>query len=136
MFIRGGSRDGYPVFLLLLLFSKLFCFISVFVCLLVCVRLVFFSFCIYNRKTAYKNRKQQTKTRRKHKNNRKHRNTLFPSRNLRDIHSQSGPGVDILYLCCLFIYSCFSRSCYVVFMFVNLFVCVLVLVVIVLCLIC
>ena len=101
-------------------FSKLFCFVCVCFCLFLCFRLVYLSFCIYNRKHTYKNIfKKKTKEKQdKLGEHIKNRNTLFPSRNLRDIYSRSGPGLDILYFC----FVCFSRSFSVLFLFVYMFV--------------
>ena len=64
------------------------CYVCLFICCVLCVCLVYLSFCIYNRTTTYNNR-----------------NTWFPSRNLRDIYSRSGPGLDILYFCCFMFFS-------------------------------
>ena len=93
-------------------------YIYIYICIyfntkcVVCFRLVYFSFCIYNRTKTYTNRNNRKILRRKQTNKHTHKNiyTLFPSRNLRDIYSRSGPGLDILYLC-------FSRS-FSVFVFV------------------
>ena len=61
-----GSRAGYLVFLFVHGFlSKLFCFMSVSFCLCFCFRLVYLSFCIYNRTNPYNNRKHITRNSRK-----------------------------------------------------------------------
>ena len=109
-----GSWAGYPVFLFCLCFSRSF---SVWYCCF-CFRLVYSSFCIYNRKNTYTNRNKQNNTRRKQQTHFfKSRNALFPSRNLRDIYSRSGPGLDILYLCCFM--CCFYRSFSVLCLFLS-----------------
>ena len=75
-------------------------------------RLVYLSFCIYNRKTHMK-----TETNIKcfeKNNNRKHTNT-FSSRNLRNIYSRSGRGLDILYFCLFYV---FLEAVLFVFLFV------------------
>ena len=57
------------------------------------------------------------KLREKHKH-RNNRNTLFPSRNLRDICSLSGRGLDILYFCCfVFLEAVMFYLCFVMFVF-------------------
>ena len=109
-------------FCFVLCFSRSFSVLFLFLYVCLCFRLVYLSFCIYNRKNTYKNITKTKKLREKHKNIKtNNRNTLFPSRNLRDIYSRSGRGLDILYFCFVL---CFSRSfsvyvCF--FMFVFMF---------------
>ena len=65
-----------------------------------CFRVVYLSFCIYNRQNnTYNNRNIYKTLKEKHQNNRNNTNTLFPSRNLIYIYSRSGRGLDILYVC-------------------------------------
>ena len=57
IFIRGGSRAGYPVFLLCCVFSRSFSCLFMFVMLLFnVVAYLFLSFCIYKRNNTYKNK--------------------------------------------------------------------------------
>ena len=102
--------------------QKPICFMF-YVCLFYVVvyfSLVFWSFYIYNRTVHITTETTHIKRFEEHINNKiinkktvkTQTDTLFPSRNLRDIYSRSGPGLDILYLCCL----CVSRNWYVLFM--------------------
>ena len=81
---RGGSWAGYPVFLFVFyVFLRVFLFLFLFLSVFFCFRLVFLSFCIYNRKNTYKNKK-------KHKNSKenikKQKKPKSPSQTLRDIY--------------------------------------------------
>ena len=85
----------------MLFFLCFFMFLFIIVLFLKCFRLVFLSFCFYNRKT-HKNIKQTTeqlKEKQKHIKKQK-----SPSRNLRYIYSRSGRGLDILYFCCFYVF--------------------------------
>ena len=83
------------------------------VCL--CFRLVFLSFCIYNRK-------KKTRTNRKLEGNKKHKKQhKSPSRNLRDIYSRSGRGLDIMYFCCFSVCLRVVLFCFCFFLFVLCF---------------
>ena len=113
------------VVFVLMLFSKLFGLVYVFVYLLLLsfvyascwfmfVRLVYLSFRSYNRHNTHNNINKQTKTRRTH-NTKETQPYIhyFPAGAL-DIYSRSGPGLGILYFCCVFTLCMFvSRSCYV-----------------------
>ena len=118
IYIRGGSWAGYPVFLLFLLFfSKFFCFSSVLFMFVLCVRLVYLSFCIYNRTTHIKTTKQhkQLREKNKHKNiKQKHEyiiSQLEPARYLFLAGSRAG------YPVFLFLFLFFFRNFSVDFMF-------------------
>ena len=66
-------------------------------------RLVYLSCCIYNRTKTHITTETTNKSFEKNIQTENNKNTLFPSRNLRDIYSRSGRGLDILYVC-LYIY--------------------------------
>ena len=93
-------------------------FLSVFVvcCCCLCFRLVYSSFCIYNRTNTYNNRTKHIKSFEKNNKTENNINTLFPSRSLRDIYSRSGRGLDILYFCC---FPFFSK----LFCFISVYLC-------------
>ena len=81
---RGGSWAGNPVFLFCLCFS-LSCSLSClffFVCFVLCVRLVFLSFCIYNRKTHINTLTTNITTRRKTTTKTNIKNGNLPARPL------------------------------------------------------
>ena len=101
--------------------AVLFC-LCLFLCV-VCFRLVYLSFCIYNRTNTYKHiqTNKQTTTRRQQQKHNKHRNTLFPQpereRYLFAVGSWAG------YTVCLFRFCCFvSKPFSVIYVFVC-FVC-------------
>ena len=99
IFIRGRV-EGW-----IFCISVLFVSLRVFMFFLFNVSLCFclfspsrFSFSIYNRTNTYTNIKTTTTTlKEKQKNNKKNKKQKSPSRNLRDIYSQSGRALDILY---------------------------------------
>ena len=123
------NRKTYVCFLCVsvcfMFFSKLFCVGYVYLWFVVCFRLVYLSCCIYNRTTHIKTRphkklREKHKTHTKQTKQNKHRNSLFPSRNLRDIYSRRFVGwiscISVVLcccfsrsfsVCCLFLYVCF-----------------------------
>ena len=73
MYIRGGSWAGYPVFLFVLCFSRscyvVFMFYFCFgLCVLFCFRLVYLSFCIYNRTNTHNNKTTHVKQKHRYRN--------------------------------------------------------------------
>ena len=92
--------------------SKLFCFMFCFMffsaCFLfvLCVRLVYWSFCIYNRTHTYRNIRKQQTTRRKHQTTTEQQKYIIsqpePERYLFAVGSWAGYPVFLLF--------CFSRS--------------------------
>ena len=113
MIFAVGSWAGYPVFLLFCFFSKLFCFFHfsyVFCSFFFFIKHIFYMFSpsLFKLLHLQSNKHITTTTTTNinilveniQQHNRKHRNTFFPSRNLRDIYSRSGPGLDIQYFCC------------------------------------
>ena len=115
IFIRGGSWAGYTVFIYVVCFSRSFSVLFMLLGFCLCFRLVLLSCCSYNRKhthiKTFKTRKINKRLGENINKHRQHRNTLFPSRNLINIYSRSGPGLDILYL-----YVCFN-------VFIEAFLC-------------
>ena len=82
-----------------------------------CFRLVYLSFCIYNRTNTYNNIKHINSFE-KHINITKQKYS-FSQRSLRYIYSWSGRGLDILYFCFLFLF--FSKLFCFFFVFLLIF---------------
>ena len=103
--LRGGSWAGYPVFLFLC-FSRSF---SVSFCLFLCFRLVYLSFCMYNRTNIYNNIQTHKKLRDKHKQQKQHKYIISqpePDKYLFAVGSKAGYLVFMLLFKCV---SCVKR---------------------------
>ena len=103
----------FPVFLWVFLFVCLFMF-------LLCFRLVLLSFCVYNRKNTYKNRKHRTTQRKTEKHKKTEISQPEPERYLFAVGSRAG--YPVFLLCFLFFFQLFNvlfnaYFCFFFFMF-------------------
>ena len=99
--LRGGSWAGCPVFLFFS-FSRSF---SVSLCCFLCFRLVYLSFCIYNRTNTYNNIQTHKKLRDKHKQQKQHKYIISqpePENCLFAVGTKAGYPVSMFLFKCLF----------------------------------